>query len=40
MEEYGIFYFFKHEQGKHTLVLADDASSTRIARAKANSVLY
>ena len=23
MEEYGIFYFFKHEQGKHTLVLAD-----------------
>ena len=24
MEEYGIFYFFKHEQGKHTLLLADD----------------
>ena len=23
MEEEGIFYFFKHEQGKHTLVLAD-----------------
>jgi type VI secretion system secreted protein VgrG len=23
MEEYGIFYFFKHENGKHTLVLAD-----------------
>jgi len=23
MEECGIFYFFKHEEGKHTLVLAD-----------------
>jgi type VI secretion system secreted protein VgrG len=23
MEEEGIFYFFKHEQGKHTLVMAD-----------------
>jgi type VI secretion system secreted protein VgrG len=27
MEEYGIFYFFKHEDGKHTLVLADDPSA-------------
>ncbi len=26
MEEEGIFYFFKHEQGKHTLVLADQKS--------------
>mgnify|MGYP000891226820 CR=1 FL=1 len=26
MEEEGIFYFFEHEQGKHTLVLADDPS--------------
>jgi len=26
MESFGIFYFFKHENGKHTLVLADDAS--------------
>ncbi|MBP5857785.1 type VI secretion system tip protein VgrG [Marivibrio halodurans] len=25
MEEEGIFYFFRHEDGKHTLVLADDA---------------
>jgi len=24
MEEEGIFYFFKHEEGKHTLVAADD----------------
>lgn len=27
MEEEGISYFFKHENGKHTLVLADDASA-------------
>jgi len=27
MEEYGIFYFFKHEQASHTLVLADDPST-------------
>jgi type VI secretion system secreted protein VgrG len=27
MEEYGIFYFFKHEQGKHTLVLADSPTA-------------
>ncbi len=23
MEQEGIFYYFKHEKGKHTLVLAD-----------------
>lgn len=27
MEEEGIFYFFEHADGKHTLVLADDASA-------------
>ena len=27
MEEYGIFYFFQHAQGKHTLVLGDDPSA-------------
>ena len=27
MEEEGIYYFFEHEQGKHTLVIADAASS-------------
>lgn len=27
MEEEGIFFYFTHEDGKHTLVLADDASS-------------
>jgi type VI secretion system secreted protein VgrG len=26
MEHYGIFYFFEHEQGKHTMVIADSAS--------------
>ena len=26
MEEEGIFYYFKHEEGKHTLVLADKAT--------------
>lgn len=26
MEQYGIFYFFEHEDGKHTLVMADDSS--------------
>ncbi|MGB9486170.1 MAG: type VI secretion system tip protein TssI/VgrG [Terriglobia bacterium] len=27
MEEYGILYFFKHQQGKHTLVLADTSTA-------------
>lgn len=27
MEEEGIFYFFKHEQGKHTLMLGDKTSA-------------
>jgi type VI secretion system secreted protein VgrG len=27
MEEEGIFYFFKHKEGQHTLVLADSTSS-------------
>ncbi|MDE3180878.1 MAG: type VI secretion system tip protein VgrG, partial [Acidobacteriota bacterium] len=27
MERYGIFYFFQHESGKHTLVLADSNSA-------------
>jgi len=27
MEEEGIFYFFEHEQDKHTLILADDVSA-------------
>lgn len=27
LEDNGIFYFFKHEDGKHTLVLGDDSSA-------------
>ncbi|WP_179954026.1 type VI secretion system tip protein VgrG [Denitrobaculum tricleocarpae] len=27
MERFGLFYFHKHEQGKHTLVIADNASA-------------
>jgi type VI secretion system secreted protein VgrG len=27
MEEEGIFYYFRHEKGKHTLVVADDKSA-------------
>ena len=29
MERYGIYYFFEHSQGKHTLVMADSRSSHR-----------
>lgn len=29
MEEDGIFYFFEHEDGKHTLVLADDSGAIK-----------
>lgn len=28
MEEEGIFYFFRHEEGKHVMVIADSASAT------------
>ena len=27
MEQYGIFYFFEHEQGKHTLIMANDPNA-------------
>jgi type VI secretion system secreted protein VgrG len=27
MEQYGIFYFFEHQQGKHTLVMANDPNA-------------
>ncbi|GAM09405.1 putative type VI secretion system protein VgrGB [Geobacter sp. OR-1] len=29
MEEEGIFYFFEHEDAKHTMVISDDPSSSR-----------
>jgi type VI secretion system secreted protein VgrG len=34
MEEEGIFYFFQHEKGKHTLVLADHKDACKDARDK------
>lgn len=30
MEDEGIYYFFEHEDGKHTLVLADDGSAHQV----------
>ena len=27
MEQNGIFYFFEHEEGKHTMVIADSSSA-------------
>jgi type VI secretion system secreted protein VgrG len=30
MEQYGIYYFFKHSDGKHTMVLADSRSSHEV----------
>ena len=38
MEEEGIFYFFRHEEGKHTLVLADQKSAYKECREK--EVIY
>ena len=38
MEEEGIFYYFKHEAGKHTLVIADEASA--YADCKENEARY
>jgi type VI secretion system secreted protein VgrG len=38
MEQEGIFYFFKHEQGKHTLTLAD--AKTAYADCPENEVAY
>ena len=32
MEVYGIYYYFTHANGKHTLVLADDSELTHIGR--------
>jgi type VI secretion system secreted protein VgrG len=35
MEEEGIYYYFKHEDGKHTLVLADSGSAHKKIREEA-----
>ena len=39
MEEYGVYYFFEHSDGKHTLVLADGKSSHQPAPGL-SSVVY
>ena len=39
MEQYGVYYFFEHSEGKHTLVLADGKSSHKPAPGLA-SVMY
>lgn len=39
MEQYGVYYFFEHSEGKHTLVLADGKSSHQPAPGLA-SVMY
>ena len=31
MEEEGIYYYFKHEKGKHSLVLADSRAAHSVA---------
>jgi type VI secretion system secreted protein VgrG len=33
MEKEGIFYFFEHEQGKHTLILADNPAAHPVLQA-------
>jgi type VI secretion system secreted protein VgrG len=38
MEQEGIFYFFRHEDGKHTLILADQAGA--YYDCKENQVIY
>ena len=38
LEEEGIFYYFSHDDGKHTLILADDASA--YAPCPESSVVY
>ena len=30
LEQCGIFYFFEHENGKHTLVLADSSAENQL----------
>ena len=40
LEDEGIFYFFEHEDGKHTLVLADDASAHKPCEGLSEGALY
>lgn len=40
MEDEGIFYFFKHEDGKHSIVITDDASSHEAQPGVAEEIHY
>ncbi len=40
MEDEGIFYFFEHEDGKHTLVLADDADAHAVCPGLSDGARY
>lgn len=40
LEDEGIFYFFEHADGKHTLVLADDASAHKPCEGLPEGALY
>ncbi len=37
MEQYGIFYFFEHEKGKHTLMLANSPSAHKVCPGQAKA---
>ena len=39
MEEEGMYYFFKHEQGKHTMMIADKTSALPRLRRQGSKVL-
>ena len=34
MEQHGIFYFFKHENGKHTMMVANSTPPTGLVRTR------
>lgn len=40
MEEEGIFYYFRHGDNKHTMIIADTPKPIRTARAKAISPIF
>lgn len=40
MEKYGVYYFFKHSQSGHTLVLADSKSSHEVIPGRATTPFY
>ncbi len=40
MEEEGIYYFFKHEEGKHSMVIADSAGAHEVLLPEYSTVAY